>query len=259
MDLKEAHELRGMDPEEHWYYASKSLPLFRECERAIAANQGRPIAIADVGAGEGVFARALIRRFPEGISRATLIDSGYETEEACLDSLIGGVPVTRVRSLPSRLEAGLVLLMDVLEHIEDDAEFLRRVVVSAAPGTRFFITVPAFRLLWSKHDLYLGHFRRYRLKELASLCLGAGLELQEKFYFFATIFPAVFALRALRAVSGGEGTRSDLRPAHPAVNALLKKLLLLESLWCRANRLLGVSAVVCAQSRMSRLSSGPAQ
>jgi hypothetical protein len=149
--------------------------------------------------------------------------------------------------------------MDVLEHVEGDSEFLERVVASAAPGTRFFITVPAFRLLWSKHDLYLGHFRRYRLKELASLCLGAGLEIQEKFYFFATIFPAVLASRALSAASGGEGTRSDLRPAHPAVNALLKKLLLAESLWCRANRLLGVSAVVCAHSRMSRISSGLAQ
>jgi hypothetical protein len=242
MDLKEAHELAGGDPLDHWYYASKSYPLFREFERALAQNQGRSIPIVDVGAGDGVFTRALIRRFPGAVAKATLIDSGYSAEES---SSIDGVAVNRLRALPAAFEARLVLLMDVLEHIERDSEFLRRVVSSAAPGARFFITVPAFRLLWSKHDEHLGHFRRYRLKELASLCRGAGLVVDARFYFFATIFPGVLALRA---VSGGDGTRSDLRPAHPAVNALLKKLLFAESLWCRANRLFGVSAVVSARS-----------
>jgi len=242
MDLKEAQELEGVDPLDHWYYVSKSYPLFREFERALSENQGRPISIADVGAGEGVFTRALIRRFPGAVSHATLVDSGYPSEEA---SLLDGVAVNRLRALPSRFAARLIVLMDVLEHIERDSEFLQQLVASTAPETRFFITVPAFRLLWSKHDEYLGHFRRYRLKELASLCRGAGLLLDAQFYFFATIFPAVLALRA---VSSGDGTRSDLRPAHPAVNALLKRLLFAESLWCRANRVLGVSAVVSARS-----------
>ena len=242
MDLKEAQELEGVDPLDHWYYVSKSYPLFREFERALSDNQGRPIPIADVGAGDGVFTRALIRRFPGAVSHATLIDTGYASEET---SLMDGVAASRVRDLPSRFDARLILLMDVLEHIERDSEFLQQAVSSAAPETRFFITVPAFRLLWSKHDEYLGHFRRYRLKELASLCRDAGLVVDARFYFFATIFPAVLALRA---VSFGDGTRSDMRPAHPAVNALLKKLLFAESLWCRANRVLGVSAVVSARS-----------
>jgi hypothetical protein len=246
MDLKEARALQGMDPLEHWYYASKSYPLLRAFAEALRASEG-PIAVADVGAGEGVFTRALIRRFPGAVSRATLIDSGYPSDDT---SVLDGVPVSRLRNLPSRLDAGLILLMDVLEHIEHDSEFLRNVVASSPRGARFFITVPAFRLLWSKHDEYLGHFRRYRLSEIASLCRGAGLKVEAKFYFFATVFPAVLALRAS---SSGDGTRSDLRPAHPAVNALLKKLLYFESFWCRANRVLGVSAVVCARSL------GPAQ
>src|SRR3990172_3578694 len=151
MDLKEARELEGVDPQDHWYYASKSYPLFREFERALAGNQGWPIPIADVGAGEGVFTRALIHRFPGAVSHATLIDSGYPSEEA---SVMDGVPVNRSRNLPSRVDARLILLMDVLEHIERDSEFLQEVVSCAAPGTRFFITVPPFRLLWSKHDEY---------------------------------------------------------------------------------------------------------
>ncbi len=242
MDLREAEALRGFDPQDHWYYASKSYPLFREFGEALAENGRKPLPVADVGAGDGVFTRAIIRRFPGSVSRATLVDSGYASEET---SLMDGVAVDRVRVLPSPLDARLILLMDVLEHVERDWEFLREVASCARPGTRFFITVPAFRLLWSKHDRYLGHFRRYRLAELVALCRGAGLVPRARFYFFATIFPAVLALRAF---SSGDGTRSDLRPAHPAVNALLKKLLFAESLWCRANRLLGVSAVVCASA-----------
>jgi hypothetical protein len=242
MDLKEAHALKGGDAQEHWYYASKSYPLMREFAEALAANRGAPLSVVDVGAGDGVFTRALIRHFPGSVFRATMIDSGYAFEES---ALLDGVPLERRRALPSSFEADLVLLMDVLEHIERDSEFLAKLVTAAPAQTRFFITVPAFRLLWSKHDEYLGHFRRYRLEELASLCRGAGLRVHARFYFFATIFPAVLALRAL---SSGDGTRSDLRPAPPPINALLKKLLYLESLWCRANRLLGVSAVVCARS-----------
>jgi hypothetical protein len=171
-----------------------------------------------------------------------MIDSGYPSDGTSVED---GIPVSRLRNLPSRVDADFILLMDVLEHIERDSEFLANVVAASPKGTRFFITVPAFRLLWSKHDEYLGHHRRYRLRDLDSLCRGAGLKVETKFYFFATIFPAVFALRA---ITSGDGARSDLRPAHPTVNTLLKKLLYFESLWCRANRVLGVSAVVSARS-----------
>jgi hypothetical protein len=242
MDLRETDALEGADPQQHWYYASKSYPLYREFREALSQNGRAPIPIADVGAGDGVFTRALIRRFPGAISHATLIDSGYASDES---GFMEGVPVNRVRDVPARLDARLILLMDVLEHIERELEFLMKVVAAAAPGTRFFVTAPAFSFLWSKHDEYLGHFRRYRLSELASVCRRGGLRPHARFYFFATIFPAVVALRA---VSPENGKASDLRPAHPAVNALLKKLLFLESFWCRANRLLGVSAVICARS-----------
>lgn len=61
------------------------------------------------------------------------------------------------------------LMIDVLEHIENDADFLTYIVRAAHKGAHFNITVPANRSLWSGHDVYLNYFRRYRKKELREL------------------------------------------------------------------------------------------
>jgi hypothetical protein len=206
MDLKEAQALAGVDPLDHWYYASKSYPLFREFERALAENRG-PIPIADVGAGEGVFTRALVRRFPGAVSHATLVDSGYASEG---DSLMEGVAVSRVRALPSRFEARLILLMDVLEHIEGDSEFLQQVVSSAEPGARSSSPCPRFACCGrnttstsaTSADTVCGicfSLPPRRLRIRAVLLLRHHL-------------PAVLALRAF---SGGIGTGAICAPPIP--------------------------------------------
>src|SRR3546814_19735603 len=64
--------------------------------------------------------------------------------------------------------------MDVLEHVEDDAGLLRTYLDKAPPQAQAVITVPAFQFLWSHHDVFLEHHRRYTLKTLSRVVERAG-------------------------------------------------------------------------------------
>jgi SAM-dependent methyltransferase len=70
-----------------------------------------------------------------------------------------------------------VILVNVLEHIEDDIGALAELSRIVTPGGSILIFVPALALLMSKLDGLLGHFRRYHSVELRQKLRGAGLRL----------------------------------------------------------------------------------
>lgn len=66
------------------------------------------------------------------------------------------------------------MLLDVLEHIENDEDFLRLLYKKLEPDGKVLITVPAFKCLWSNEDVSAGHFRRYRDKQLKNVAEKCG-------------------------------------------------------------------------------------
>jgi len=69
-----------------------------------------------------------------------------------------------------------VLLINVLEHIEDDNKAAVQLAGALEPGGRLVLWVPAFSQLYSDFDRRIGHYRRYRIPELRKVLAGAGLE-----------------------------------------------------------------------------------
>lgn len=76
-----------------------------------------------------------------------------------------------------------IIMVNVLEHIEDDATALSECHRILRPGGALLILVPALPFLFSKLDQIHGHFRRYKKTELAKGVRNAGLEIQEIRYF----------------------------------------------------------------------------
>lgn len=233
MDLKEEKAIGG-DPSAHWYYISKG--------RAIKSLLGaRPIAsLLDVGAGSGVFSRMLVE---EGrAEKAVCVDPGYEEE------FIGrrrADNIDFVRSVDA-VSADAVLMIDVIEHVDDDAALIRDYADKAAPGTRFLISVPAFQFLWSSHDEFLEHRRRYTLESLRDTVERAGLSPQDMRYFFGLLFPAAAASR-LAEKRGGDAKASKLKPAPAWLNSTLVAVHDVERLALFPfNRLAGVTAFCLA-------------
>ena len=110
----------------------------------------------------------------------------------------------------------LVCMMDVLEHIEEDVATLEALRGLLAPGGRALITVPAYRWMWSKHDEFLHHKRRYTATELRRKAVGAGFRVTTLSYFNTLLFPLAATARLLNV----EG--SDLPPGP--VNRLFHTL-----------------------------------
>lgn len=75
-----------------------------------------------------------------------------------------------------------VVLVNVLEHIEEDAAALRAILNGLRPGGTVVLFVPAFQALYSEFDRMVGHFRRYRKGELAALVRGAGFDVVDAHY-----------------------------------------------------------------------------
>src|SRR5580765_5114176 len=135
MDLKEVG-LLGTDQDSHWYYASKACALRR------ALGEYRPQRILDVGAGSGFFSKMLLRE--TAATSAVCVDPGYAEDWS--ESYFGKTIAFRRSATVG--DADLVLLMDVLEHVDDDRGLLREYAGPARSGTRFIVSVPAFSWLW---------------------------------------------------------------------------------------------------------------
>ena len=88
-------------------------------------------------------------------------------------------------------------LFDVLEHIENDKEFLSKLLYKLKKGARIYITVPAHNFLWSEIDTYGGHFRRHNKKSLNNLIEGLNVEIEYFSYFFSYLLPISLLVRAI--------------------------------------------------------------
>lgn len=234
MDLKEL-EILGADVAAHWYYRSKARALRR------MLGPAAPARILDVGAGSGFFSRHLLSA---GAGEAWCVDPSYPADS---DELEAGRPVHFRRAVDA-VDADLVLMMDVLEHVDDDGALLREYVARVPRACRFLLSVPAFRFLWSTHDEYLEHRRRYTLAQLEALVRGAGLELERGCYSYGLVFPIAAVLRAgERLRPGPREPHSHLRRHHPVVNGLLGALCTAELPFLPLNRVAGLTAMCVAR------------
>ncbi len=162
--------------------------------------------------------------------------------------LAGRLP-DQVPLAPESFDA--VVMLDVLEHVADDAAALATACRLLTPGGRLLLTVPAFPFLWSRHDELLHHFRRYRRRPLGRLLGENGFAVERLTHFNTVLFPAIAAFRLMQKLKR-ERADDDAGLAVPkaAINAALKAILAAEALALPAIDLaFGVSLLAVARRR----------
>lgn len=236
MDLKETNIL-GDAIGEHWYYKSKADAMSQ-----VIANLDIN-TVLDVGAGSGFFSKHLLKQ--SSATKAVCVDTSYEAD---IDEFIDEKPIFFRRSI-DQTEADLVLFMDVLEHVDDDIGLLESYNKKVKKGAYILITVPAFNSLWSNHDIFLEHRRRYRLKEIESVARLSGLEVVHGSYFFGFIFPIALTLRKLEKFKNRKQNeiKSQLKLHYHFVNSILTTICRAELFLQKYNRIAGLSAFVLAK------------
>jgi SAM-dependent methyltransferase len=101
-------------------------------------------------------------------------------------------------------------LFDVLEHIRDDAGFLAAINAALIVGGKLYMTVPAYRFLWSRDDESAGHFRRYSASLISTRLRQAGFRIDFLTFIFVPLPAPIFLCRVLPGKIG-IGRSADLR------------------------------------------------
>jgi 2-polyprenyl-3-methyl-5-hydroxy-6-metoxy-1,4-benzoquinol methylase len=167
----------------------------------------RPARVLDVGAGDAWFATQLSALLPAG-SHIDCWDTGY-AEKAAMSGVI-----TRTAIKP-KVRADVVLLLDVLEHVENDGDFLATLVrENTHAASTVLVSVPAWASLFTAHDTYLKHFRRYAPESAEALLAACGLRVVAK----GGLFHSLLAPRAAAKVKEliDRASRRDLAVASEA-------------------------------------------
>jgi SAM-dependent methyltransferase len=197
MDLS---ELGQKDAPRHPWEVSRARAIER-----LVQNHGpsQPADILDYGCGDGFTGRRLFEKFRS--RRYVGFDAHLSAKQCAAWSSSDG-RLSFVNTAPPAAERfDLVLLCDVIEHVEDPRFLLGEAALRVREGGAMIVTVPAFQALFSEHDRALKHFRRYSLAELLAVLKEARLEVGPSGYLFGSLLVP----RALAVA------RENLRGASP--------------------------------------------
>jgi hypothetical protein len=220
------------DPISHWYYAHK----FKYLKEYIGDELATAVQLVDVGAGSALFSREILRENPN--LKVLAIDTGYpQPKQADPDQNI-----TYLNS-GSGVSGEIYLFTDVLEHVLDDVKMLGEYVDLAPANSKFIITVPAFMSLWSGHDVFLKHFRRYRRKEISLVVEQTGLKVLKSEYLYTSLFPLAWIIRHL---PNAQDNSSQLKNHGSLVNRIILWSLQLDFIFSRLSPF-GISVIVLAE------------
>jgi 2-polyprenyl-3-methyl-5-hydroxy-6-metoxy-1,4-benzoquinol methylase len=100
--------------------------------------------------------------------------------------------------LPVEGQVDVITLLDVLEHVQDEEDALFSLWDHLKPGGFFICTVPALKILWSRHDVSLHHKRRYNRKEIKELFHKSGFSIHRISYYTTLLFPFVAVQRLIK-------------------------------------------------------------
>jgi len=178
----------------------------------------------DVGGGNGFVSLGLKKNGFDAIVVEPGIEGARNAKHRGLDPVICSTLEDagfKEESIPA------VGMFDVLEHIEDDIGFLKKIPTLLKKGGRLYLTVPAHKMLWSIEDDFAGHYRRYTLEELTGKLESAGFEIDYATYFFSLLPLPIFLSRTLPSKIGfrKRSTLQQNQKEHNPKRGLLGQLL----------------------------------
>ena len=172
--------------ERHWWWRART-EFIVESIRRLSPPRGD---ILDIGCGDGLFFDRL-SEFGE-----------VEGIEPCAELVNPGNPHRQriyISPFDQAFQPGkqysLILMLDVLEHLDNPAAALRQIAALLRPGGWFVATVPAFNALWTNHDVLNHHRTRYTKSSFRNLIHDTGLRIRDARYLYHWTFPLKLAVR----------------------------------------------------------------
>jgi SAM-dependent methyltransferase len=207
----------------HWWFSGRRA-ILRDVIRTLGL--GKSAQILEVGAGTGGNLEMLAE-----FGTVAAVEMDDHARSMALEKTRGRFDI-RAGSFPDAVPSfatdfDLICLFDVLEHIDSDVETLGAIRNLLAKRGRVLLTVPAYQWMWSSHDAFLHHKRRYSAAHLRSVAASAGYRLSKLSYFNTLLFPAAALARVRDRLVIAERPKPTRVPSKP-VNQVLATLFSLE-------------------------------
>ena len=255
MDLIEISDNTKRHP---WETARKVI-----VNKFISTVKKENIKILDVGSGDAYLANSFTKKFSNSYSYC--VDTGYnpdivkeientfKNDKLFLYSTLNEVDVKTV---------DVVTLLDVIEHVPKDVELLTKIIDQPYinESTFFIISVPAYQVLFSQHDVLLKHYRRYSLKKLKETVSQCDFKIIDSgYFFFILIIPRLIQLFREKIASNKSQELGNLGTwkGGKLISAIIKTILLLDYITGRAFKFIGINLpglscyVICQRNRTS--------
>ncbi len=214
----------------HWWFQAKKDIIIQLVKNKIipqlAKSDKAEITIADVGCGVGLLLNSLA-----DYGQVTGIDYSDQAIEFCRNSFSGEL-LQKDFGIENNLEKkyDLVIVSDLLEHIEDDRIAITNIYNMLKPGGYAIITVPAFQFLWSQHDVNNMHFRRYCLDDLKRMISLVPLKINYISYYNFFLFHIAVIVRLVKKLFNLDKTSNlELTTPPSFINRLLYRTFYSES------------------------------
>lgn len=211
-------EMAALEDRFWWFVAKRRILLNLIGRYAPARAAGdRGLAI-DLGCGSG----GLLRRLKE--THPTLgVEMSEHAREICASFGLDVRPGWLPDEIPAEHgSADVIVLSDVLEHVEKDAETVRAAARILRPGGILVCTVPAHPWMWTKRDEHHNHFRRYTRGQYRALFAIPELRPVVESYYNTWLFPPMVGARLVSKVLGRDAEAGDIRVPAAPVNALMR-------------------------------------
>jgi len=204
--------------ERHWWWRSREQAVLSVISQVHAPAPGD--RVLDIGCGDGLlFDKLAPFGEVEGVEanpRAVTPDGPHRRR----------IHVGSFDSFTTPHRYRLILMLDILEHLANPEAAAKRIYSLLTEDGVCVITVPAFRWLWTGHDVVNRHVTRYTVSTLRSILQPAGLRIVWARYLFHWVACAKLVVRLKECLLGQDLTPPRVPPAP--LNRWLTRLTALE-------------------------------
>jgi 2-polyprenyl-3-methyl-5-hydroxy-6-metoxy-1,4-benzoquinol methylase len=159
-------------------------------------NENRNSRILDIGCSSGLLLMDLERH---SFNKQNLfgIDISEKAIQNCKINGLSNCFVMSGESITLKEKFDIIIASDCLEHIKNDADAIKNWKQQLKIDGKLYVFVPAFKSLWSHHDVVNMHYRRYKKSQLTNLLKSNKLDLIASGYWNFTLFTPLYIFRSL--------------------------------------------------------------
>ncbi len=191
-DLLEKDLFRNLKIQRNnWYYSYKIMKVRKEIKKYLKKNQ-KEAKCLDIGSGNGIISFGIGNKINQTTLNWKLVDSNYSKDDLEKDE-------RKSIKIKKNEKFDIIIACDVLEHVEYENDLLNLIYESMFKDSILIMTVPAMNALWSYHDVFLKHYRRYNIKQFKK-SVNNIFKIENIEYTYKSVFPIALLIRIIQRI-----------------------------------------------------------